>query len=98
MHAQMWNGFWVETKSWTPAHCAAQEGRENCLRTLHEAGANLSAKTVDGKTPAHLAASNGHDACMRALHGLGAGASFFVADKDGDTPAHYAAFHGHNAC
>ena len=45
----------------TPAHLAAENGNEGCLRVLHEvgAGASLSAEDEDKYTPAHLAAQSG---------------------------------------
>ena len=83
----------------TPAHIAARQGHEGCLRVLHELGgdaaASLVAAAANGSTPAHVAARQGHAGCLRLLHELGgeAAASLAAADADGDTPAHYAADH-----
>ena len=84
----------------TPAHNAAGNGHEGCLRVLHELGAaaSLSAADTDGSCPAHHAALNGHGGCLRVLHELGAAASLSAADIDGDTPAHNAASNGHEGC
>jgi E3 ubiquitin-protein ligase HACE1 len=84
----------------TPAHMAAQNGREGCLRVLHElgAGASLSAEDDRKGTPAHLAARKGHEGFLRVLHELGAGASLSAEDTYKQTPAHWAAVNGHEGC
>jgi len=94
----------ADQNGWTPAHSAADNGHEGCLRALHELGgaaaASLSAAAKNGKTPAHCAASNGHEGCLRVLHELGgaAAASLSAASQNGWTPAHHAAFKGHEGC
>jgi ankyrin repeat protein len=80
----------------TPAHSAAQDGQEGCLRVLHEFGISLAAADADGGTPAHLAAHEGQEGCLRVLHELGV--SLAVADTDGSTPAHAAGEEGQERC
>ena len=59
----------------TPAHLAAQNRHEGCLRVLHALGteATLAAVSSNSRTPAHIAAQNGHEGCLRVLHELGRG-------------------------
>ncbi|MBM7805654.1 ankyrin repeat protein [Geodermatophilus bullaregiensis] len=40
---------------WTPLHLAAAEGREDVVRELVAAGADLTARTESGRTPLHVA-------------------------------------------
>ena len=77
----------------SPAHLAAGNGHESCLRVLHELGAaaSLSEVNANGSTPAHLAATSGHESCLRVLHELGAAASLSAAEEGGWTLAHLAA-------
>ena len=49
------------------ANAAAENGREGCLRVLHELGGDAAASLAaapDGTTPAHLAAMCGHEGCL----------------------------------
>ena len=88
------------TNGRTPAHGAAQNGHERCLRALHELGAadTLAAADNHGYTPAHVAVQNGHERCLRALHELGAADTLAAANNHGYTPAHGAAQKGHERC
>ncbi|KAI9764162.1 MAG: hypothetical protein M1840_008644 [Geoglossum simile] len=51
----------------TPLLRAAEKGHETVARLLLEKGADLNAKTLDGKTALHLAAENGHVMVVRLL-------------------------------
>lgn len=51
----------------TPAHCAAQGGRAQCLQYLLGAGANPNAKDATGETPLHKACRIGSAECVRVL-------------------------------
>jgi len=92
----------------TPAHIAAENGHEDCLRVLHEAArrrrrdvaASLPAADANGWTPAHAAATLGDEGFLRMLHELGgdAAASLAAANAIGDTPAHCAAALGREGC
>jgi ankyrin repeat protein len=84
----------------TPAHLAALNGHEGCLRALYElgAGVSLSAEDAGKRTPAHDAARKGHEGCLRVLYELGAGATLSAEDANKQTPAHEAAANGHEGC
>ena len=55
------------TGGWTPAHCAAEEGRLNSLHVLHEHGAALCLTENTGDTPRRLAEIYGHTECAEFL-------------------------------
>jgi hypothetical protein len=86
----------AEANGVTPAHWAAQNGHEGCLRVLHELGVSLAAAEANGATPPHFAAHNGHEGSLRVLHELGA--NLAAADANGRTPAHWAAGQGQEGC
>jgi ankyrin repeat protein len=46
---------------------AAEKGHEAVVRLLLEKGADLNAKTRDGKTALHLAAEEGHETVVQLL-------------------------------
>ncbi|XP_028406330.1 ankyrin repeat domain-containing protein 66-like [Dendronephthya gigantea] len=52
---------------WTPAHCAAEEGKLNSLRVLHEHGAPLCLTENTGDTPRRVAEIYGHEECVEFL-------------------------------
>lgn len=55
------------TGGWTPAHCAAEEGRLNSLHVLHEHGAALCLTENTGDTPRRIAEIYGHTECVEFL-------------------------------
>src|SRR5436305_327922 len=72
---------------WAAEHGAAQ-------RLLGE-GANIQAKTDDGRTALYLAAANGHEAVVKLL--LEAKADVNAKDESGQTALYHAAENGHEA-
>jgi len=79
----------------TPLYGAAQDNREEAMKTLLAAGANTEACKVDGWTPLHVASKKGHVGLVRLL--LGAGAALEANSATGATPLHIAAAHGQAA-
>lgn len=59
----------VDKWSWTPLHFAAAVGNIEIGRMLFENGADLDARTFDGKTPSDVARENGEDDFVEALKG-----------------------------
>ena len=75
------------------ANAAAENGREGCLRVLHELGGDAAASLAaapDGTTPAHLAAMCGHEGCLCVCC-----TSWPPGRANGNRPAHLAAECGH---
>jgi ankyrin repeat protein len=56
---------------WTPLHLAVAAGREDVVRELAAAGADLGARTESGRTPLHAAVEHSPD-LVPVLGGLGA--------------------------
>ncbi|KAJ1475513.1 ankyrin repeat protein, partial [Baffinella frigidus] len=56
----------------TPLHTASENGREEVVKVLLDAGADVEAKTTVGATPLYVAASNGHAGVVRILLNAGA--------------------------
>ena len=56
---------------WTPLHVAVTEGREDVVRLLAGAGADLAARTEHGRTPLHVALET-HPELVAVLRELGA--------------------------
>ena len=68
--------------------------RQEIVRLLHVAGANLEIKTLDkGLTPLQLAALRGKPLCVAAL--LQCGANVRALENYGGTALHMAAYKGH---
>jgi len=82
-------------KAFTAAHFAASEGHAAALKFLHQAGANLSARTFWALTPAYLAAQRGSAEALEVL--AEAGADLDSPNNHGETPTHMAATGGHVA-
>jgi len=80
----------------SPLHWAAYVDRENFLKILVDAGANIYGADICGKTPLHDAVTSQSLDCIKTL--LDAGANPNIADNRGKTPLHDAAWCGHHAC
>jgi len=80
----------------SPLHAAALSGRIACVSALHEKGAQINARDIDGATPLHKAASRGDANIVSFLLEVGAPAN--ATDKDGNTPLHCMAQTGSVAC
>lgn len=68
----------------TPLHLAAFEGRHAELKSLIQAGADVTAVDAQQRTALHHAVVGGHVSVVRTL--LQAGASPLAPDRDGVTP------------
>eukprot|EP01100_Stratorugosa_tubuloviscum_P007291 TRINITY_DN304_c0_g3_i3.p1 TRINITY_DN304_c0_g3~~TRINITY_DN304_c0_g3_i3.p1 ORF type:complete len:1454 (+),score=867.69 TRINITY_DN304_c0_g3_i3:46-4407(+) len=77
----------------TPLHIAAQQGEDNRLKMLIEAGSNINVEDKDGATPLHHAANMGHLKIVKTL--LKSAAKLQAKDNDGSTPLHNACLSGH---
>ncbi|XP_045166400.2 cortactin-binding protein 2-like [Mercenaria mercenaria] len=80
----------------TPAHCAAENGQEECLSLLIKRGCHVNSLRDDQQTPVHCAAAQGHIGCLRLL--LTNGGNPNLADHSGWSPLHWAASNGHLEC
>lgn len=67
---------------WTALHRAAARGALDDVRRLHEEGASLEAKTVDGWRPLFVAALAGHAAVVLELLARGASGEPVVVPPD----------------
>ena len=67
----------------TPLHLAADEGHLDCVATLIDAKADITAKRVDTATPLHLAASNGHSEVLAMLISEAVAQKQRCADRNG---------------
>ncbi|WP_257295102.1 ankyrin repeat domain-containing protein [Endozoicomonas sp. YOMI1] len=76
-----------------PLHYAAAQGQQEAIDALIARGADVNARTKDGKTPLHCAAAQGHQQAIGAL--IARGADVNARTKDGRTPLHCAAAQGH---
>ncbi|KAG2452893.1 hypothetical protein HYH02_002237 [Chlamydomonas schloesseri] len=79
----------TETPGLTPV---CREGDLDKVSRLLAAGADPSAKGLDGITPLHCAAAKGKTEVVKVL--LAAGADVEAQVKDGSTPLHFAAYRG----
>lgn len=77
----------------TPLHVAVMQQREDMIRRLLAAGANVGAANSNGQSALHFAAYRGDEAIARAL--LAAGAAPALKDAGGRTPLDWAAHRGH---
>ncbi len=75
---------------------SAANGKDERLRQLIDANADVEAATDDGRTPLIFAASHGHAACLRVL--IEAKANVQAASETGSTALMLCAKHGHAAC
>ena len=88
---------------WTPVFWATIYGHAECIRVLHELGADIKTGTCDdsgviGMTPMHYAASQGQAYCIRVLHELGVDILHNSQRYWGYRPLHFAASTGHPEC
>ena len=74
-------------------HVAAVRDDGDAIRCLRQLGADLNARTKDGKTPLYIAAANNQLKALKVLKELGA--DLQAVAKDGFTALHIAANNGH---
>jgi ankyrin repeat protein len=80
----------------TPVYMAAESGHVECIRVLHELGADIKKCTDAGASPVWCAAENGHAECISVLHELGADLN--KCRNNGEPPVYIAAVNGHGGC
>ncbi|CAG0905442.1 unnamed protein product, partial [Cyprideis torosa] len=80
---------------WRPLHLACDKGHFPCVRLLVNAGADVNARTANGRTPFLIAAELNHVEILRLL--AHSGADISLADDDRWTPLHFAAGEGHTS-
>jgi ankyrin repeat protein len=91
-----WKGYSQGTSKNFPRLCAAAcFGLIETVKLLLEKGADIEAKTSNGRTTLYVAASNGHEAVVRLL--LEKGANTEAVNKNKWTALHAAASNGHEA-
>ena len=78
---------------WTPLMVAAHYGRDQIVRELIRAGADVNGKDIDKQTALHLASRRGHSSVVKTL--AEAGANLNVLDWRGMTPLMEAAHWGY---
>ena len=76
----------------TPLMWAANRGRDQVVRELIRAGADVNGKDIDKRTALHWASSCGHSNVVKTL--AEAGANLNEQDEDGMTPLMEAAYWG----
>lgn len=78
-----------DSKGRTPLHygCLAKRSVRTIVKTLLEAGADVSALDLENVSSLHLAAEQGHDALVQDL--IRSGAVVCCEDSNGRTPLHY---------
>ncbi|KAJ3110368.1 hypothetical protein HDU96_006660 [Phlyctochytrium bullatum] len=72
-----------------PLHKAAQKGKEDIIRVLLDAGANIDDTDGSGRTPLLVACEKGHDGAAELLMQAGANVDF-VSKVTGETLLHVA--------
>ncbi|MRR52756.1 MAG: hypothetical protein EG825_17945, partial [Rhodocyclaceae bacterium] len=77
----------------TPLHQAAAGGHLDTVKMLIGKGADVNARTQNGRTPLHLAAFGGHMETAEAI--IAAGADVNARDNQGNTPLSLASAGGH---
>ncbi|WP_332328280.1 ankyrin repeat domain-containing protein [Endozoicomonas sp. GU-1] len=82
---------YIKTK-YMPLHFAAEQGQQEAINALITRGANVDARTTDGRTPLHCAAEQGQQEAINAL--ITRGANVNARTTDGRTPLHCAAEKG----
>ena len=91
-------GAQVDTPSpgsrWTPLMAAANNGHNDILIALLDAGANINNKDHQGRTPLFMAAFGGHEDVVRTLIDKGADVTLMTIPDH--TPLMIAANNGHN--
>ncbi|PGH07901.1 hypothetical protein AJ80_07941 [Polytolypa hystricis UAMH7299] len=71
-----------------PLHCAVDSSKEEIVKLLLDAGADVNVKNANGDTPLHSAAGSSKEEIVRLL--LDAGADIDDMTKSGSTPLHSA--------
>ena len=84
-----------ETRSWSCLHFAAVSGNTIRMKKMLEKGADLEAKSIEGKTPIYEAAKRGQTAAVELLANSGAEINA-RSDHPGFTPLHVAAEYNHH--
>lgn len=80
-------------------HFVARHGHVECMATLLELGADVTAEDFYGWQAIHEATLNGHAECLALLLEHGAKVDAAAYNNNGpNTPLHYAARHGHVRC
>jgi ankyrin repeat protein len=78
---------------------AAQQGHEQCVDILIEAGADVNyARGKDGSTALIMASQKGHHEVVRSLVRAGADVNLAKTDEYADSPLIMAAHQGHVQC
>eukprot|EP00802_Teleaulax_amphioxeia_P008986 Tamp_08999.p1 GENE.Tamp_08999~~Tamp_08999.p1 ORF type:complete len:209 (+),score=63.62 Tamp_08999:328-954(+) len=86
----------VTSDNWSPVHDAARAGSEKCLRSLKQAGADMTLQTGNGSTALHYAAQYDKVDIVKYFLGALDGTEGLVdiANASGQTALHVAARHG----
>jgi ankyrin repeat protein len=77
-------------------YVAAQQGQVECIRLLHELGADVNRCKTSGASPVFIAAQQGHVECIRVLPELGVDVN--KCRTGGASPVCIAAEKGHVEC
>jgi ankyrin repeat protein len=79
----------------TSLHWAGKEGHASVVRLLLDQGADVGARTIDGKTPLHWACQWGQESVVTLL--LDGGADMGAGTGNGWTPLHWASAEGRDS-
>ncbi|XP_077982652.1 uncharacterized protein LOC144437564 [Glandiceps talaboti] len=87
---------WIKERAFVALCIAAHRGNTHLVSRLIDAGADVLAKTPNGRTSLHIAAAQGKNNCVEVL--LNRGAKIDDPDENGKTPLTIAAEWGHKSC
>ncbi|XP_070575120.1 ankyrin repeat domain-containing protein 35-like [Ptychodera flava] len=87
---------WIDERAFIALCIASHRGNTNLVTKLIDAGADVTAKTPNGRTALHIAAAQGKNNCVEIL--LNRGAKIDDPDENGQTPLTIAAAWGHKSC